>query len=256
MVPALALGGGDEHFQGRIARTRAHASERGVDAHRASLGGDDRVRDAQREIMVGVDAALGFGFEDPVIGFKPGLDPIHVERAAAVGHIDTLRAIAFHEEGLARERVGVDHVAHHEEARDVHAKVAGDADMLLGNVGLGAVGRDADRTHADVIGALQFLDRAHSGQDEGGEHRPVKHRGDRLEPFPVGMGTKAIVEASAIEAVAMGDLDCVDACVVKRLGDRLHMVDAIHVADGVHAIAQGDVLDIELVARFHVERLV
>ncbi len=31
------------------------------------------------------------------------------------------------------------------------------------------------------------------------------------------------------------------------------MVDAIHVADGVHAIAQGDVLDIELVARLDVE---
>ena len=62
MVPAHAVGSGDEHFERRIARAGAHAGERGVDAHRAGLDAATMaVGDAERQIVVGVHAALGLG---------------------------------------------------------------------------------------------------------------------------------------------------------------------------------------------------
>jgi hypothetical protein len=36
----------------------------------------------------------------------------------------------------------------------------------------------------------------------------------------------------------MGHLDGVDLGRIERLGDRLHVVEAVLVADGVHAVAQ------------------
>src|SRR3546814_9444501 len=57
----------------------------------------------------------------------------------------------------------------------------------------------------------------------------------------------AIVEAGAVEAVAMRYLDRIDAGLLERLSDRAHMIDTVHVADGVHAVAQRHILDVELV---------
>ncbi len=205
--------------------------------------------------MMRVDAALRFRFEHTVVGVDPRPHPVHVERAAAVGHIDALGAIAFHQQGLARECLGLDHMAHHQEARDVHAEVARDADMLLRYVGFGAMRRDAHRSDAEGKGAAEFLDRAYAGQDQCREHRLRQHRCNRLEPFPVGVRAEAIVEARARKPVAMCDLDRVNPGFVERLRDRLHMVDAVHVADRVHPVAQRDVLNIELVARIDVEAL-
>ena len=138
-------------------------------------------------------------------------------------------------------------MAHHEEAGHVHAEIAGDADMLLRNVGFGAVGRDANRTHTKVIGALQFLDGADAGQDQRGEDRLVQHFRYRFDPLPIGVGAEAIVEARTRKAVAMRDFDCVDAGIIQRLGDAADMVEAVHVADGMHAIAQRHVLNVQLV---------
>src|SRR3546814_18641877 len=69
----------------------------------------------------------------------------------------------------------------------------------------------------------------------------------RLDPFPIGVRAEAIVEAGAVEAVAMRYLDRIDAGLLERLSDRAHMIDTVHVADGVHAVAQRHFLDVELV---------
>src|SRR3546814_10939278 len=42
-------------------------------------------------------------------------------------------------------------------------------------------------------------------------------------------------------------LDRIDAGLPERLSDRAHMIDTVHVADGVHAVAQRHILDVELV---------
>src|SRR3546814_3077258 len=52
---------------------------------------------AQRQIVVRVHSALRFRFKYPVIGLEARTDTVHVERAAAVGDINAMRAIAFHQ---------------------------------------------------------------------------------------------------------------------------------------------------------------
>ena len=249
VVPAHAVGRGDEHFERGIAGARAHAGQAGVDADRAVLHRDDGVGDAERQVVVGVDPALGFGLEHPVIGGEAGGVLIHGHGPAAVRHIDALRAIAFHQQRLLRQRLGRAHVAHHQEARDVHAEVPRRLDVLLRYVCLGAVGGDADRAHAHFIGVLQVMDRADAGQQQGGQHRAFQHFGHRADPVPVGMGAKAVVEAGARQAIAVGHLDGVHPGPVERAGNGAHVVQPVLVANGVHPVAQGDVLDIELVSR-------
>src|SRR3546814_1072708 len=92
----------------------------GVDAHRAGLRSDDRVCDAEREIVMRMHPALRFGLEDPIVSFEAGPDAVHVEGSAAVGYIDAMGAISLHEQGLLRERFGIDHMAHHQERSEEH----------------------------------------------------------------------------------------------------------------------------------------
>src|SRR3546814_18504892 len=91
------------------------------------------VRHAQRQIVVRVHSALRFRFKYPVIGLEARTDTVHVERAAAVGDINAMRAIAFHQRGLLRQRLWLDHVTHHQEARHIHSEIASDADMQIGS---------------------------------------------------------------------------------------------------------------------------
>ena len=79
------------------------------------------------------------------------------------------------------------HVAHHQEAGDVHAELAGGGDVLGGDVGLGAVGGDPDRADAEVVGVLELLDGADAGQQQRGEPGVGDVRGGGLDPLPVGV---------------------------------------------------------------------
>ena len=245
MLPALAVGGGDEHLERCVTGSRTHPGKARVDPHRAGLRGDNRIGHAQGQIVVRMDAALGFRFEHPVIGLETCNHAIHVERPAAVGDIDAMRAIAFHQQRLLGERLGLDHVAHHQESRYVHAQIARDADVLLADVGLGAVGRDPDRAHSHRIGPLEFFGGADTGHQKRCQHRVLDYVGGSLDPVPVGMGAKSVIEGRTVQAIAVRDLDRIHPCLVKRLSDRADAVGAIHMQDGVHPVAQGHVLDVE-----------
>src|SRR3546814_4969629 len=89
---------------------------------RAILHRDDAVRDAKAEVVMRMNTALCLGLQDAVVSRKPRGILIHRHRAAAVGDVDAMRAIAFHEQRLLRQRIGRRHMAHHKEARDIHAK--------------------------------------------------------------------------------------------------------------------------------------
>ncbi|MNT32269.1 hypothetical protein D3C72_1681420 [compost metagenome] len=145
--------------------------------------------------MVGVHPALRFGLQDPIIGRQACGVLIHRHRAPAVGDIDAVRAIGLHQLGLLRQGVRLGHVAHHQEAGHVHAQGAGGLDMLPGDIGLGAVGGDAHRAHAQIIGALQVMHGPDAGQQQGGEHAVLQHLGHRADPLPVSVGAEAVVEA-------------------------------------------------------------
>ena len=246
VVPALRLGSGDEDLQRRIAGARAHAGQRGVNPDRPALHRDDAVGDAERQVVVGMDPTLRPGFQHAIIGGQTRGVLIHGHRAAAVSDIDAVRAIGLHQLGLLGQGVGFGHMAHHQEARHVHTHVAGGLDVLLGDISLGAMGRDTHRPHAQIIGALQIMHGADARQQQGGEHAVLQHVGHRADPVPVGVGAEAVVEAGALQAVAVSDLDRIDLGAIQCSGDRLNMIEAILVADRVHAVTQGDVLNIEL----------
>ena len=80
-----------------------------------------------------------------------------------------MRAVGLHQLGLRGQLGGLGHVAHHQEAGDVHAQLAGGGDVLRGDVGLGAVGGDPHRAHAERVRALEVVDRADAGQQQRGE---------------------------------------------------------------------------------------
>ena len=69
--------------------------------------------------------------------------------------------------------------------------------------------------------------------------------GGGRDPLRVGVRAEAVVEAAAGQPVAVGDLDGVHPGGVQRGGDGRDAADGEAVADGVHAVAQGHVLDVD-----------
>jgi len=72
----------------------------------------------------------------------PGLRLAEDERAGRVDDVNTLGTAVYHDAGLPGELFRADPVREHEEPDGLHAHVAGRGEVLQGNVGLGAVGRD------------------------------------------------------------------------------------------------------------------
>ena len=73
--------------------------------------------------------------------------------SCGVGDVDRVGAVRLHEQGLFDEAFGGIHVSHHEKADGLHAEVFGHPDVLLGDVGLGAVhgnARDGDTQFANL----------------------------------------------------------------------------------------------------------
>src|SRR3546814_7253071 len=62
------------------------------------------------------------------------------------------------------------------------------------------------------------------------------------------MRAHPVMEAGTAQTVATRHLDRVDPGIVQRLCDRRNMIERIQVTDRVHAVAQGDVLNIGLLA--------
>ncbi len=138
------------------------------------------------------------------------------------------------------------HVAHHQEAGDVHAEVAGLGDVLGGDVGLGAwvatrtevTPRSWARSRLSIVpmpGSSSVVSRALL--DDGR---------DRADPLGVGVRAGAVGQCRAGQPVAMRDLDRVDARGVQRGRDVGHLLEGVPVPHGVHAVPQRDVLDVDL----------
>src|SRR3546814_15180339 len=94
--------------------------EAGIDPDRAVLHRDDAVRDAKAEDVMRMNTALCLGLQDAVVSRKPRGILIPRHRAAAVDDVDAVRAIAFKEPRLLRQRIGRRHSAHQQAARANH----------------------------------------------------------------------------------------------------------------------------------------
>lgn len=89
-------------------------------------------------------------------------------------------------------------------------------------------------------------DRAHAWQQESGEPGPFQYGGRGLDPLPVGVRAGPVVDRTARQTVAVCDLDRVHAGLVERCHDAGDIDRADAVANGVHAVPEGDVLDVDL----------
>ncbi len=218
------VGDRDEDFKRRIAGARAHAGKRTVDARCAVFDGDEVKCDAEPQIVMRMHAGLGCWIENIVHRLEPVGDAVEEQGACAVGDVDAVRAIALHQLGLFRERLGLVHVGQHQQAGDIHPELARDLDMLLGDIGFGAVGGDPDRPRAGVVGVLEIFDRADAGQQKNGKDSVLDDAGCGFDPFEIGMGAEPVIERRAGEPVAVRDLDPRDARLVECTGDFLHLL--------------------------------
>lgn len=194
---------------------------------------------------MGVDADLGLRVEHVPVGADPVADAVHGEPTAGVGDVDAVRAVGLHHPGLLGEGPRGRHVGHHQEAGHVHAQLACGGDVLGRHVRLRAVRGDAHRADPEGVGALELGDGADAGQQERGEDGVLDGVRGGFDPLPVGVAAGAVVEAAAGQAVAVGDLDRVHAGPVEGGGDLRHELGGDAVPDGVHAVPEGDVLDVE-----------
>ena len=140
-------------------------------------------------------------------------------------------------------------MAHHQEADRFHAEFAGGFDVLARNVGFGTVRGDAHDARTGAVGRFQVMHGADAGQQQGRDLGVLDGVGHGLDPFEIGMRAEAVVEAGALQAVAVGDFDGIDLGLVERASDLHGLLDAVLVANGVRAVAQGDVGDVELLVR-------
>jgi len=85
-----------------------------------------------------------------------------------------------------------------------------------------------------------------AGNQQRGDLRPLDAFRSGCNPLDVGMGAESVVEARPLEAVAVSDLDAVDAGIVERCGNRPDMVDAVLMTDRMAAVAQRHVRDVKL----------
>ena len=193
---------------------------------------------------MGVDPGLRLGPEHVVEGAEALRHLVRKKGAAGIGHVDAVRAILLHQPGLARQRLGRIHVRHHQESGDIHAELARELDVLLRDVGLGAVGRDAHRPRARLVGLAQVVNRPDPGKQERGELRMLQGIGGGGDVVEVGFLREAVIERHAGQAVAVGDLHGIDPGLVERPAYRDDMIEPVLVADRMHAVAQRHVLDV------------
>ena len=131
----------------------------------------------------------------------------------------------------------------HEEADRFHAELAGLAEVLDRDVRLGAVRRDAGHGRPDGVGLLQVVHGAEPREHEDGDLRLcglVHGCLDEIELVDLG---EAVVERGPAEAVAVGDLDDLNAGAVERADHAADLPLGELVRHRVGAVAQRRVGD-------------
>jgi hypothetical protein len=224
----------------------AHAAAGAVDAARAGRDGGQRIGDAHRQVVVAVEADLGFRLELLAQQRDARGDVVRQHVSGGVGDVEAVGAVAFHEFGLLEDFFRLDHVRHHQEADGVQPHLAAEHDVLLGDIGLGAVRGDADGGDAAVGGHLKVIDGADARQQQRRDLGLFHQRHHRAQVLFVGGGREAVVDRGAAEAVAVRDFDQRAARFVETLGDGLHLLDGDLVTLGVHAVAQRHVVHFDL----------
>ncbi|OKH64298.1 hypothetical protein EB73_24590 [Mycobacterium sp. SWH-M3] len=245
--PAVEFGHRDERLQRAVARPGAQPGQGRIDPMGTLLDGGDRIGHAQSQVVVRVHPDGGARVECGAVGLNPVAHTGHGEPAAGVGDIHTARPGVFHDLRLGRQRFRIRQMRHHQKAGHVEAQVDCGADVLAGDVGLGAVGGDPHRRDAEIHRGAQVVDGADAGEQQGGQPGVVDDLRRGADPLGVAVGAGSVGQAAAGQTVTVGHFDGGDAGLVERPGDPAHIVEGERVPDRVHPVAQGHVLDVEAV---------
>ena len=245
MVEAHAFGDGNEDLQRSVSGSGAHAGESAVHPRGALLHGGQRIGHGQREIVVRMHPHFRGLVQHVREGLEPGFDFVPQQGSRGIDDVDAIGAVRFHQLGLPGQLRGRGHVRHHEESRDVHSEAACILDVLLRDVRLGAMRGNAHRSRSGRVGLMQVLDRANAGQQQDRYPGPTDVLRNGGDPFQIGVGPEAVVEARTRQAVSVADLDSVDSGGVECARDLDDLVERVLVAQRVHSVAQSDVLNVE-----------
>jgi hypothetical protein len=113
--------------------------------------------------------------------------------------------------------------------------------VLLGDVGLGAVGGDAGHPRAPLVHLAQVVGHPDAGQQQHGDAGAADGRGGRGDQLAVVGPGETVVERRAAEPVAVADLDDGHAGRVEAAGDLGDLLGGELVRQRVRAVAQGGV---------------
>src|SRR5690606_2828568 len=143
-LDAHARADGDQDFHRRVTGTGAQACGGGVDTGGTALDRGNGGGYTHRQVVVAVEADFGFRPQGSTHSADPRTDVMGQHVARRVGDIHAVGTIALHQPGLLGQTFGAVHVRHHQKAHGVHLQLAGQIDVLLGDIRLGAVGGHAN----------------------------------------------------------------------------------------------------------------
>ena len=197
-----------------------------------------RVRHPQAEVLVAVEADLGVVAEFGNQRRHPVAHAFEDQRSGGVDDVDALATGVGHDAGLGGQLLGRNRVRHHQEPDGFQSQLPGQAEVLDGHVGLGAVGGDPADRPAVVLRFLDVLLGAHAGQHQEGDLGLFGRLGGQLDQFLLGSLGEPVVEARAAQPVTVGDLDDRHARGVQGGHDGTHLFLGELVAFVVGAVPQ------------------
>ena len=128
----------------------------------------------------------------------------------------------------------------------LEADLAGEGEVLFGDVGFGAVRRDSHDRHADLVDGLDVVLGAEPGQHQRGDLGVGGGLDSRLHQDAFVDERLAVVVRRSAEPVAVGDFDDRHACVVDGGDDVTDVLLGELVPFGVGAVAQAGVGDADV----------
>src|SRR5439155_12023383 len=108
--------------------------------------------------------------------------------------------------------------------------------MLLGDVGLRAMRRDPYRTRPRFERLAQVFNGSDPWDEKDGYFCALHRFRHGRDPLAIRVSAESVIEARPREAVAMRDLESVDAGAVQCPRNRPHLLDRVLVTNGMHAI--------------------
>ena len=139
-------------------------------------------------------------------------------------------------------------MGHHQEADRIKTEFAPQADMLFGDVGLGAMRGHMDAPCPAIGGHPQFIQCADARDVKDRNCRILHDLGNCRNILAICMQAAPVVERRSPQPVTMSDLDQGHSGIVESRSDVDHLVQGDLMAHRMHAIAQAHVMQLQFAA--------